>query len=426
MFTLNKLSKYIVLFPILIAIFLSLFPGKIVAISILLSYPLIAAMILIFSKLKFPEMQAKQLVRLFIVYGIIVFVRGIIDAKSYQDWTSLMSGGLVLTFLIPLTIFLGANVNIAFSMLRTFVILIPISFILFFTSSDPGTYGFAHTLSPIYLLILLLPYFNKKYRVFIIAVVIISFFRDIRIRANMLNILVAMSIVLTYWVKNKSLTLFSIKFSRYFLLFSPFLFSIMALLFGFNVFTIGENLDDFTMADSDGTKQEVFIDSRTGVYLDVINQLAKDKAVFWGLGASGKTETFLTDSSPEKFKDIYKEGRRGTESGMLNYIQYGGLIGGFLYFLLFIRASFLGIYKSNNWFSVMLGIWIMYRGLFSFVEDRIGFSVGAIFIFVSLGMCYNKTLRHLNDNQLKDLIFNNLTFYKKKKQPLSLEISDQT
>ena len=129
--------------------------------------------------------------------------------------------------------------------------------------------------------------------------------------------------------------------------------------------------------------------------------MIKDDAVLFGLGSSGKTETSLIDVTSADFSEIYKEGRRSTESGMLNYIQWGGIVGGMVYFLLFVKASYYGIFKSRNWFCIMLGLWVAYKGLFSFIEDRISFSISSLFIFISLGICLNKNIRLMSDEKIK-------------------------
>ncbi|PXY45702.1 hypothetical protein DMB68_00465 [Flavobacterium hydrophilum] len=169
-------------------------------------------------------------------------------------------------------------------------------------------------------------------------------------------------------------------------------------------------MQTYSIETSNGNKQDLLIDSRTSIYSDVFSELKKQEAFVFGLGASGKTKTSLTEVSYADFDKIYKEGRRRTESGMLNYIQWGGMIGGLVYFLLFVKASFLGIYRSRNWFCVMLGIWVAFKGLFSFIEDATYFSVSSIFIFFAIGICMSKKIRQLDDLEIKVFFKKTLKF----------------
>lgn len=72
--------------------------------------------------------------------------------------------------------------------------------------------------------------------------------------------------------------------------------------------------------------------------------------------------------------------------------------------MLFFRASYLAVYKSNNWLMVMIGIWVSFKGFYSFIEDTTVFSVSIIFIFIPIGMCFNKDLRNMNEDEIKSLL----------------------
>lgn len=413
--SLKFFSRLVVLFSIVPSIYFSFFPGEIVGITILMCYPLLAGIILYVSQNHFLDLDSKKLIMIFIIYSIIIFFRGIIGASNYQDWTTLASRGVALTLFLPFTIFLGAKMKSIVEMFRSFLMYVPLIFILFFTTTDPGPYGFVKTLSPIVIFLFLLPYLNKKIQLVVICIVLISFFRDITIRSNMLNIVVATSILGTYFFKEKKWMHGLIKTIAPVALFMPLLFSLLAFNGVINVFQIGESVD-YVVKDDTGRSQEVFVDSRTEIYLDVINELSYQNAVIWGLGASGKTDTFLTNIPNSSYQDIYREGRRSTEAGMLNYLQYGGLFGGLLYFLLFMTSSLLSIYRSKNWFSVMVGLWVAFKAIMSFITDPLPFTVSSIFIFLLIGMGFNKQLRSFNDQYLKDYFSRHVNkFY-----PLSL------
>ena len=142
-------------------------------------------------------------------------------------------------------------------------------------------------------------------------------------------------------------------------------------------------------------------DSRTGIYLDVYKALRKKNTFLFGLGGNGKTQTSLFYSKSSDYRKIYRYGRGGTESGMLNNIQYGGIIGLIIYSVLFIVASIKATYNSNNEFMRMLGTFIAFKYLYSFIEDRIGPQGSSFYLFIWIGMCYNKYLRLLDERLIK-------------------------
>jgi hypothetical protein len=59
---------------------------------------------------------------------------------------------------------------------------------------------------------------------------------------------------------------------------------------------------------------------------------------------------------------------------------------------------------------ISIGLWVAFKGLFSFIEEPVLFSVSGVFIFVPIGICFNKELRKKSDNEIKELfkiIFSN-------------------
>ena len=119
---------------------------------------------------------------------------------------------------------------------------------------------------------------------------------------------------------------------------------------------------------------------------------------------NNKTTTSLNSLQYIYYSKIYKFGRPGTESGMLNYIQYGGLIGFILYGLLLVVASYKATFLSNNNFMISLGLFVAFKFLYSFIEDQIMFNAHSFYIFFWVGMCYNKTFRDMTSEQIKEYL----------------------
>jgi hypothetical protein len=413
----SKFAKFAVILSIIPALYVSVYPGKIVLITVLCAYPLLIGILFKMGELyKSNEKINKNFdkifyVKLFIIYNLTVLFRGLYDAKSDQDWIVMISSTIPLYLIIHFTIYFAAYRGPVISLIRTFWTYGLVLCLLIFLFFPAMSGDFVKSISPVYILILMIPYVNKKVSICIISLVIISFTSDFTNRSNLINILIAFMIISTFVYRKWKWMLNLVKSFRVILLLAPVTFLIMGLSGVFNIFLIGDSMSNYSIASDSGNKQDLLIDSRTSIYVDVFSQLKEDDAFVFGLGASGKTKTSLTDIQYSDFDVIYKEGRRGTESGMLNYIQWGGLLGGLIYFLLFVNASYLGIYKSNNWFCVMLGLWVAFKGLFSFIEDPNIFAVNSIFVFLSIGICFSKKLRCLDDAELKSMFNKTLKWF---------------
>ena len=410
---LKTIAKYSVVLSIIPALYNAFFPGKIALISLICIFPLLMGVLFSLNKKIPTNFDGIVYVKFFIIYYIIVLIRGLIGATSYKDWTVLFSNTIPLILILHFTLFIGAYMSTVQTLIRAFLLYgIPLCLILYLISGDdPTPYGFTHTVAPISFMLLLTPYISKKLKIVIFSIAIFSFTSDFANRSNLLNILIAFVILLSFIFRNVPLVFRAYKSIRSIVLILPVLFLFLGATGVFNIFLIGDYLGNYTTQDLRGTNEDVLGDSRTGIYKDVFSQLINEDAILFGLGSSGKVKSYLSDYDDSN--TLLKEGRRDTESGMLNYIQWGGLVGGLLYFLLFVKASYYGIYKSSNWLCKMLGLWLVYKGMFSFIEDPVFFSIGSIFIFFTISICLNKEFRLMNDIELKAM-FSSM-FNKKRK-----------
>lgn len=400
-----SIYKYSVILTLVPSLFVAFFPGKIIGITMICSYPLIIGLYIFQRHFSNSHVNAKILVNLFVIYAFIMLLRGVIDAETIQDYTSLFFSGLIVPIFLPLCIRLGTDLYSVRGVVKSFLTHGSlICFILLLFPLNSGPFGFNSNFSPILTLLLLIPYFKLSLRTFVVIFVVINFFYDFTNRSNLLDTIVASLILLTFVFRNEYLTLLLLKSIRLLLLISPIMLFYLGVFGKFNVFEIGDLLPEYSLDETKkGTSQDIFVDSRTSIYSDVLLELKEKNSYLFGLGLLGKTKTSLSEDNNSDYDKVYKEGRRETESGMLNFIQWGGAVGAVLYFLLFFTASHFAIYDSNNWFLKMLGMWLSYKLLFSFIEDPLSFSIGSLFLFLSIGICFNKNMRSLSDFEIARL-----------------------
>jgi hypothetical protein len=202
------------------------------------------------------------------------------------------------------------------------------------------------------------------------------------------------------------------------LLFCSLLLAYLGATGTFNVFEFGGNYKSIELSnEEDNQKQDLLVDSRTGIYNDVHTALLKQNKVLIGLGGVGKTDTFLTkNENNQTFRKVYEEGRRGTETRLLNYYQWGGVFGGLIYLVLIVRASYLAIYRSKNWFMITLGLFVSIGFVMSFIADRLIYSLSSLSSFFILGMCLNRELRSMNEKEIKAYLRSHLKGFSLKKK----------
>ena len=104
--------------------------------------------------------------------------------------------------------------------------------------------------------------------------------------------------------------------------------------------------------------------------------------------------------------------RGGCEVSILNIYTYIGLIGVIIYYLIFYSSSYLAIYKSNNIYIKLLGVFITFRWLYAWVEDFNNFDINYVMIWFMIGMCYSTQFRNMNNCQFKKWVISTLPFNK--------------
>lgn len=77
------------------------------------------------------------------------------------------------------------------------------------------------------------------------------------------------------------------------------------------------------------------------------------------------------------------------------------MVGVFLYFFIFFYSSYLAIYKSNNYFIKVIGLFVAFRWAYSFVEDFASIGIQTIMLHIFIAICLSSTFRNMTDIEFK-------------------------
>lgn len=386
--------KYTILLVFLPSIFTGFYPGKITAMTTLCGWILFVSYYHFKRKLFLNDFDGRNIIKIFLLYMTILYIRGWGNIDSDRDVYAQLGSNIFFCFLFPCLIFISHPLylhNILKSFIWPGALLCVICY--FYPPTD-GMMSLAHNASFLNVFILCMPFIKKKWSIYIITAVIFIVLLDIDRRSIMVNNVVTFMLVICYPLLK--VKIFK-RITYYILIILPLTFAYLGYKGEFNIFQFLDKTSFFLSNDS----RSLFVDSRTSIYEDVFGELKKDDSLVYGLGCNGKTETSLSDLPNTIYYKIYKFGRPGTESGMLNYIQYGGLIGFILYGLLLVIASYKATFLSNNSFMTSLGLFVAFKFLYSFIEDQIMFNAHSFYIFLWIGMCYNKKFREMSNEQIK-------------------------
>jgi len=121
----------------------------------------------------------------------------------------------------------------------------------------------------------------------------------------------------------------------------------------------------------------------------------------WIIGKGLTGEYYCPSIDPNEDSDY----RSVIETDYLHLILKGGIVSVVLLLLIMIPAAYLGLFASKNMLSKAAGAWITLAMINMYPSTVFTFTINYIIVWVSIGICYSKTIRSLPDEVLK-LYFN--------------------
>jgi len=339
---------------------------------------------------------------LYLLWSIVSVLRGFLIADNYWEWKNLTAAALIL--LLPLFVYVSTNKNFFQEVINFWLKYALVIFILFLPFvHHSGFYG--RYLAPIMLLLLLLPLLPYKWRALSILLSIFVVTAGLDSRSDVIRFSMAGSLGMLYYFR-VFIGERIIKTIHIILIILPVLLLSLALTDTFNIFKMDKYIDGkyTTMSNETGTlkKQSLTSDTRTFIYVETINSAIKNDYVLQGrTPANGYDSKYFGGFMKWKL-GTGKEQRFTSEVSILNVFTWSGLIGVVLYFLVFFRASYLAIYKSNSFFMKIIGLFVSFRWSYSFVEDFTKFDVQYILLWMLIAMCYSTEFRKMNDEKFKE------------------------
>lgn len=386
------LVVFLLFFP---ALFLAVFPGKI-ALSSLLCMGIIS--LIVFRNLfgfNYSDFHGRIVFYLLLFYNFVTFLRGLFTVDCYSTFVSIVSGDIFVSFIFPFFLFL-ADFDLLKRVWKSLILIgLPCCAILFFFPAHEDTLSFGHDIAFVNIFVLCLPFlFDKKYYIYFLFCLIFAIFYDLDRRSITINCFVVIVIIIMRKI------IVNLQWRRLIYLLTvviPFGLLILGLNGTFNVF---KYVESFSVNIDINENRKYNVDSRTSIYTDVFGELTRQNKEMIGLGLRGKTKTSLADHPDEKNWFLYRNGRTHTESGMLNFFQYGGIMGYLVYSFFVLSCAYYALFRSKNDFIKILGYYVCFKYIYSFIEEPLSPAPVTFYAFILYGMCLNKKLGALTNREM--------------------------
>lgn len=199
-----------------------------------------------------------------------------------------------------------------------------------------------------------------------------------------------------------------IKILRFLFLIIPLVSFACGALGIFNIFNIQDELKltQVNYTTQKGDQVNMYADTRTWLYAEEIESAITNNYVLWGrTPARGFDSPWFSrrDNSNDRGVSRSYE-REHCEVSILNIFNYWGIIGVISYFLVFFTASYYAIYKSNNIYISIIGLYVVFRWTFAWIEDFSQFDLNMMILWLMIGICYSPIFRNMTNNQFRNWI----------------------
>lgn len=173
----------------------------------------------------------------------------------------------------------------------------------------------------------------------------------------------------------------------------------------FNIFDHEDHSFDNITRIVDGRVVEKEItggpDTRTFIYVDVIYSALKNDYVWFGrTPARGNDgDVFFAHMGTGELEPDMRLERYKNELCHLNIFTWMGLVGVFLYSIIYLQASILSLFFSNNRYMILLGGLTAFNWFYGWVENCNNFDMMDLAIWMIIGMCISKKFRKMSDTE---------------------------
>ena len=358
----------------------------------------------------------------YFIWMLLNSIRGAFIAENYWEYKQLIVGMLSLSLPIFVYIFsvpsiLNATLKYWFKYaLIVFIIIIP------FLGND----AYHFYLGPIFLTGCFIPILPKKWRIIIGGLLTIMLFIDLGARSQVIKsaivLMMAIGICFKKLVTNRIFRI--VHWTCYIL---PVILLYMGITDRFNVFEdLASNEGKYTqtkIVNGEVKEEDLSADTRTFIYEEVITSAITHGYLIWGrTPARGNDSMAFGTFTAEELKTGKYE-RHSNELCHTNIFTWLGLVGVILYSLIYLRSSYLAVYRSNNTYIKFLGCFIAFRWAYGWIEDFNNFDISNIALWMIIAMGLSTHFRSMNDEQFKTWI--NSIFKKQQKYAHTLAFHEQ-
>ena len=344
-----------------------------------------------------------QIINIYLIWLLLSSIRGGFIADNYWEYKQLIKG--FQSSILPLFVFIFSIPNITGFVLKTWLkyALIIFIFLIPFLGKD----GYHFYLGPIFIIGCFLPLLSQKWKIIITSLLILMLTADLGARSQVIKSSIVLLIALGIYLK-RFIPIKLLKTIHWMCYIIPIILLFLGISGIFNIFKdLSSNKGKYIetkVVDGQVVESDLAADTRTFIYVEVIESAIKHNYVIWGrTPARGNDSATFGAYNAEELKTGKYE-RHANEVCHPNIFTWLGLIGMSLYSLIYLRSSYLAVYKSNNDYVKYLGCFIAFRWAYGWIEDGNTFAILSISLWMIIAMGISIKFRYMNNREFETWI----------------------
>lgn len=355
-----------------------------------------------FYKIGNREIKNKK-VSLFLIYVVLSFLYGLYMSGNYWHYKFLVRNTMI--FLLPLSVYVFVEPYRIKTVLKVWfkkalILLVCIS--PFIYSDAWGNY-----LTPFCLFGLFFGLLTKKWKLLTIFAFVLTLTLGWASRSCTIRFSVAFIIGILFSLKvSKSLLLKNLKLIYFAFCCIPFVFFVLGVLGVFNILNVDEELGlskKYEIFRSENKANEATLkDTRTLVYAEVLKSAVENHYTIQGHSlARGYDSVIFGDDVDKVSGGLLKGERPSSETCILNVFTHMGVIGVFLYMLIFFKSTFLAIFHSKNDYIKIVALYVLFRWVYSWIEELAFFNITYLMLWIMISMCFSSYFRSMTNQEFR-------------------------
>ena len=343
-------------------------------------------------------------ITIYFIWAILGIIRGIFTAENYWEWKQLSSG--VLSLSLPLFVYIFINPDILQDTIKTWLKYIIPVFFIFIWILPVGSFHFY--LAPIFLLACFTSVFTKKWKLlflFLLIIILTSIGDRAQIIKAIATLLLAFSFLFRRYI---SLKILRLVYWTFYLL--PIILLFLGISGSYNIFEAGKNREgkyvQKKIINGEIIEEDATSDTRTFIYQEVITSAIRHNYIIWGRTPARGNDSMSFGSLLAEDLGTGKYERFMNEVCHPNVFTWLGLLGLIPWCLIYLKGSYLAIYKSNNIYIKYIGIFTAFHWFLGWIEDVNNFDITSITIWISIAMGLSESFRKMNNQDFKKWLLN--------------------